>query len=130
MIILDTHVWLWWAHGDGRLPSQHVSYIQANEKHGLGISAISCWEVAMLVARGKVIPSDPLEIWLPEALSSPTVQLLPLSPEVAIEATRLPGTFHRDPADQIIVATARISGYPLVTLDRKILAYPHVRTAP
>ncbi len=128
MIILDTHIWLWWVHGDGRLPSQQVSYIQANETLGLGICAISCWEVAMLVARGKVIPSDPLETWLPEALGSPGIQLLPLSPEVAIEATRLPGTFHRDPADQIIVATARLHRCPLVTLDQKILDYPHVQT--
>ena len=130
MIVLDTHIWLWWAHGDPRLPRQYAAFLQAHEAQGLGISAISCWEVALLVARSKIILPDPLEDWFQQALSDPNVRLLTLSPSVAIEATRLPGTFHRDPADQIIVATARTHGCPLVTLDRKILAYPHVQTAP
>jgi len=69
-----------------------------------------------------------LEQWFEQALSYPGVQLLPLAPEIAIESTRLPGEFHRDPADQMIVATARVYGCPLVTSDGKLLEYSHVAT--
>ena len=126
VIVLDTHVWLWWLHGDSRLPQQHAAIIEANESQGIGISAISCWEVAMLSQRGKVILSDAPEEWFRQALSYPGVQLVPLSPEIAVESSDLPSPFHRDPADQIIVATARVLDVPLITLDRKILAYPHI----
>ena len=91
--------------------------------------AISCWEVAKLVELGRLQFAVPVEQWLAQALLPP-VQLLPLSPEVAAASTQLPGSFHRDPADQIIVASARIYNCPLVTLDRLIRAYPHVQLAP
>jgi PIN domain nuclease of toxin-antitoxin system len=68
--------------------------------------------------------------WMGQALSYPGVQLLELSPRIAIESTQLPGQFHRDPADQIIVATARVFACQLVTLDRNILLYPHVQLGP
>jgi PIN domain nuclease of toxin-antitoxin system len=67
-----------------------------------------------------------LDDWLESALNFPGVPLLALSPEIAIESTRLPGDFHRDPADQIIVATARVYGCPLLTQDDKILRYTYV----
>jgi len=73
------------------------------------------------------LPSS-LEEWFEQALNYPGVQLLALTPEIAIESTRLPGEFHRDPADQMIVATARIYGCSLVTSDEKILNYSHVTT--
>ncbi len=84
----------------------------------------------MLDAAGKFVLSDPIDLWMRQALRGSGVRVLPLSPRIAIEATRLPLPFHRDPADQIIVATARVHGCPLVTLDRKLLAYPHVQKAP
>lgn len=62
-----------------------------------------------------------------QALAYPGIKLLPLSPEIAIESTQLPGTFHKDPADQIIVATARINNCRLLTVDAKILSYAHVQ---
>jgi PIN domain nuclease of toxin-antitoxin system len=130
VIVLDTHIWLWWVHGDARLPQAHADYIQQNAATGIGVSAFSCWEVAMLDASGKFVLSDPIGLWLRQALRGSGVRVLPLSPRIAVESTRLPSPFHRDPADQIIVATARVYDCPLVTLDRKILAYPHVRTAP
>jgi len=68
--------------------------------------------------------------WIDQALAYPGIRLLELTPRVAVESTQLPGSFHRDPADQIIVATARVYGRPLVTLDSKILSYPHVQLAP
>ena len=130
MIVLDTHIWLWWVHGEAKLPSAHAEHIRRNAASGIGVSAISCWEVAMLDAAGKFVLPEPIGVWLRQALGGSGVRLLPLSPEIAVEATRLPAPFHRDPADQILVATARVHDCPLVTLDRKILAYPHVRTAP
>ena len=69
-----------------------------------------------------------LDEWFGAALAYPGVVLLELTPEIAIESTRLPGGFHRDPSDQIIVATARVHQCPLVTSDEKIADYPHVQT--
>lgn len=83
-----------------------------------------------LVEVGKIHLSLPREQWLEMALSYPSIRLLELSPQVAVESTRLPGQFHRDPADQIIVATARLYTSPLVTMDQKIRAYAHVQVAP
>ncbi|HEX8362908.1 MAG TPA: type II toxin-antitoxin system VapC family toxin [Longimicrobium sp.] len=126
MIVLDTHIWIWWVHGDPRLTQAQVSAISAAEATGIGVCAISCWEVAKLVEYKRLVLPSPTREWLDQALSYPGVRLLPLSPEVAAESTQLPGDFHRDPADQIIVATTRVYGAALVTADEKIRAYPHV----
>lgn len=129
MIVLDTHIWIWWVHGDPRLTQAQTSVISAAEATGIGVSAISCWEVAKLVEYKRLVLPSPTREWLDQALSYPGVRLLSLSPEVAAESTELPGEFHKDPADQIIVATARVYGAPLVTVDEKIRAYPHVLLA-
>ena len=128
MIVLDSHAWVWWVHGDERLTASQRESIGASEADVIGVSAISCWEVAKLVQQGRLELPCPLEQWFEQALNYPGVQLLPLTPEVAIESTRLPGEFHRDPADQMIVATARIHDCPLVTSDGKLLEYCHVAT--
>jgi len=130
LIILDTHIWIWWVLGDARLLPNFYDYIRAHENSGLGICSISCWEIAKLVEGGRIILPLPVGEWLTKALSYPGMRLLDLSPEVAVESTQLPGMFHRDPADQIIVATARIFAFPLVTMDTKIRAYPHVQAVP
>jgi PIN domain nuclease of toxin-antitoxin system len=126
MIILDTHIWVWWVHDDERLIPVQVEAIQANEADVIGVSAISCWEIAKLVEHGRLELLCPLREWFEQALSYPGIYLLELTPEIAIESTQLPGEFHRDPADQIIVATARAYGCSLVTADGRILKYPHV----
>jgi PIN domain nuclease of toxin-antitoxin system len=126
VVVLDTHVWVWWAHGDSRLPSALRAYLDAQQA-AIGVSAISCWEVAKLVELQRLALSRAVGEWLDLALAYPGVQLLALTPRIAVESTQLPGTFHRDPADQIIVATARVFGCPLFTLDSKILSYPHVQ---
>ena len=126
MIVLDTHIWVWWVHADAHLTAQQNLWLQEHEPTGLGVSAISCWEVAKLVEHGRLSLPVAIDEWMSAALGYPGIRLLELSPQVAIESTRLPGAFHRDPADQIIVATARVNGYPLLTADGKILAYPHV----
>ncbi len=129
MILLDTHIWVWWIHGDENLTSDHAALISDNEEEGIGVSSITCWEVAKLVEYGRLDLPVPVKEWFSEALGYPGINLLPLSPEIAVESTQLPGDFHRDPADQIIVATARIHDITLVTVDSKIVGYPHVDTA-
>lgn len=126
MIILDTHIWVWWVHGDERITSTQTEIIKANETDIIGVSAISIWEVAKLVEYNRLELPCPLYEWFHEALSYPGIRLIGLTPEIAIESTKLPGEFHRDPADQIIVATARLYDSPLITSDGKILKYPHV----
>ena len=130
MIVLDTHIWIWWVHRRLELTAPARALIEASTASGIGISAISCWEVAKLVERGKLSLPNPVFDWLKQALAYPGVRWLDLSPRIATEATQLPGSFRRDPADQIIVATARVFDAPLVTMDAKILAYPYVKLAP
>lgn len=128
MIVLDTHIWIWWVDENYRLPLNLKAMIEQRVPAGLGVSAISCWEVAKLVERGRLELTLPVKQWIDEALSSPGVQLLGLLPDIAVDSTQLPGQFHRDPADQIIVATARFYDALLLTLDTKILNYEHART--
>lgn len=130
MILLDTHIWVWWVQGDPLLPADFSAFIQRSEPLGLGVSVISCWEVAKLVEKGRLSFQLPLEDWINQALSYPGVMLLDLTPRIIAESVQLPGNFHRDPADQLIVATTRVYGVPLVTLDGKIRSYPHVQIAP
>ena len=130
MIVLDTHIWIWWVHGDPSLSASARALIDSSETTGIAISAISCWEIAKLVELGRLTLPCPVLDWLHQALGYPGVRLIDLSPDICAESTQLPGTFHRDPADQIIVATSRVLNAPLVTADAKILAYPHVKPAP
>lgn len=90
---------------------------------------ISCWEVAKKVETGKLELDRAISEWISLALRFPGIELLPLTPEIAVESTQLPGPLHRDPADQIIVATSRVLRLPLLTEDQKLLAYDHVTKA-
>ena len=126
MILLDTHVWVWWVSGDRQLSPVHRRLILEHEAIGIGVSLISCWEIAKKVELGNLELEMPVDKWLDKALKYPGIQLIPLSLPIVLESTRLPQPFHRDPADQMIVATARIFDLPLLTEDRKILTYPHV----
>ncbi|HEY7318450.1 MAG TPA: type II toxin-antitoxin system VapC family toxin [Candidatus Binatia bacterium] len=128
MILLDTHAWVWWVHGDARLSEEQRQMLDDRTVEGLGVSIISCWEVAKLVEYGRLkLPHDVAE-WLGIALGYPGVRLLDLTAAIVVESTRLPQPFHRNPADQLIVATGRIHDYPIATADDKILNYAHVRT--
>jgi PIN domain nuclease of toxin-antitoxin system len=128
VILLDTHIWYWWVDDPTQLSASQITHLQINEPTGLGVSVFSCWELAKKVEKGKLNLSLPIDQWIQKALNYPGIQLLPLSPEIAIESTCLPKPFHGDPADQIIVATARILNLPLLTADSKILNYSHVVT--
>ncbi|MEX0726484.1 MAG: type II toxin-antitoxin system VapC family toxin [Planctomycetaceae bacterium] len=127
MIVLDTHIWVWWVHDDPQLTDAQKKLIQDQEDQGLGISVISCWEVAKLVEYDRLTFPCSVSDWFEQALAYPGIQLLNLTPRIAAESTQLPGAFHRDPADQIIVATARVSDCELLTADAKILKYKHVK---
>ena len=104
MIVLDTHVWVWWVQGEPRLPRVAAERIEQEEATGIGVSAISCWEIAKLVEHDRLALPLPVEEWLTTALSYPGMELVPITPRIAVESTQLPGDFHSDPADQLIVA--------------------------
>jgi PIN domain nuclease of toxin-antitoxin system len=127
MIVLDTHIWIWWVNDSPQLTEQHNQWIQDNRSQRLGISIISCWEVAKLVEKNRLFLSISVDEWLKEALAYPGVQLLNLTVPIVVQSTQLSG-FHNDPADQIIVATAKVYGCPLLTADTKILNYADVET--
>jgi len=133
VILLDTHVLIWWVNGDReRLSTTAQAALdqacKTKDHPRVLVSAISCWEVAMLVSRGRLALGMDETRWLDLIASIPAVALLPLEPAVAIAATRLPEPFHPDPADRCLVAQARTLGIPLVTADAKIRAYPHLET--
>ena len=126
MIVLDTHIWYWWAGDSHKLTRRHRELIENAVAVGIGVSIISCWEIAKKVQIGKLELDRPVAEWLQFATANPAVQVLPLTQEIAVESCQLPGQFHHDPADELIVATARVHGLSLLTADAKILAYPHV----
>lgn len=123
-VLLDTHVWIWVSIEDESSFSRNAIAViqQASQKW---ISAISCWELAKLVEKKRISFSIPTITWMRRSLAEYGVHVADLSPEIAVESTMLHG-FHRDPADQIIVATSRVLGMPVVTSDRRILDYSHV----
>jgi PIN domain nuclease of toxin-antitoxin system len=123
-LLLDTHVWLWVVAGGPELSYAAREAIAAAVGTGtLRISAISLWEVAMLETRGRIILGKPTGLWLDEALADPGPAIEPLTPRIAVESCELPEVFHADPADRMIVATARVTDAKLVTRDRRILDY-------
>lgn len=130
MIILDTHIWYWWAGQSDRWKPKYQDLIEEHTEGGLGVSVISCWEVAKKHRIGKLELDRPVEEWLGTALSYPGVHLIPLTAEIALESTRLPDDFRSDPADEIIVSTARVHRCPLMTVDDKLVNYAHVPTLP
>ncbi|HLX62479.1 MAG TPA: type II toxin-antitoxin system VapC family toxin [Planctomycetota bacterium] len=127
MILLDTHIWVWYVLGGPRLTARLRKALQSHEATGLGVSVISCWEVCKLVECGKLTLPNQLKEWIDQALAYPGIQLIDLTPGICVESVTLPQPFHRDPADQLLVATSRILDMPLLTRDSKILKYPHVK---
>ena len=127
MIILDTHIWIWWVDNNSRLTQRQRELINTYQSSGLGFSIISCWEVAKLVENNRLILSCSVDEWLNGAITYPGVQLINLNLDIIVASTQLIG-FHRDPADQLIVATSQVYNCSLLTADKKILAYPNVKT--
>jgi PIN domain nuclease of toxin-antitoxin system len=123
-LLLDTHVWLWVVAGDRQLAASAREMIAAAAGQGsLRLSAISLWEVAMLASRGRIVLGRPTPLWLDAALDGAAPAIEPLTPAIAAESCELPAMFHADPADRMIVATARLTNARLMTRDRRILDY-------
>ena len=123
-LLLDTHVWIWFMLADAELATGEQNTINRAAASGqLRIAAISVWEAALLASRGRVALGRPLAQWMTEAVSVSGLSIEPLLPQVAVEACSLPEAFHRDPADRLIVATARVTNATLMTRDRRILDY-------
>ena len=124
LLLLDTHVWLWLVAGSSDLSMEARHTISGAATAGtLRIAAISLWEIALLASRGRIVLGKSIGLWLEEALADPGPAIDPLSPQIAIESYALPDVFHRDPADRLIVATARVANAMLMTRDQHILDY-------
>jgi PIN domain nuclease of toxin-antitoxin system len=119
VIVLDTHVWLWWATAPERLSKPARDAIDAVER--FGVATISCWEVAMLAESRRIGLDRPVEVWVEQAVADERVEPLPLTSSVAVQAALLGRDgFVGDPADRLIYATARGTGRRLVTRDRAL----------
>lgn len=129
MIVLDTHAWVWWLAQPELLSKPAQRAIARNlASRSIGISAFSVWELALLVARGRVRLAISLEEWVAESERIAGLAFYPVDNAIALQSVGLPGQFHADPADRIIVATARRLGAAVVTGDVKIRRYPHVKS--
>lgn len=123
-VLLDTHVLVWLVAGDTRLSLPARQRIEEAAQHNEAwISAITPWEIGMLVAKDRLALTQDAQEWMEQVLALPGLRLAPLEPAIAVASSRLPGDPHGDPADRIIVATARHHGATLVTADDKLLAY-------
>ncbi len=120
--LLDTHVLLWWFGPASRLSAAQWQVIEtADPDQPLWVSEISLWEIATLDSLGRIELRLPLRDWLERATAPPLVRRIGISPAIAAEVATLPESFHRDPADRILVATARVVGATLLTRDQRIL---------
>ncbi|HET6764908.1 MAG TPA: type II toxin-antitoxin system VapC family toxin [Longimicrobiaceae bacterium] len=124
-LLLDTHIWIWAMDGrGGEMSAAALEAVHAaSARGGLLVSAISAWEVAMLQAKGRLRLGMDTAEWVRRALAAPGVRVAELTPQVAVDSAELPGEVHGDPADRILMATARQTGATLVTRDGRILDY-------
>jgi PIN domain nuclease of toxin-antitoxin system len=124
-ILLDTHYWIWLQLGEEEQfsPKARKAVEAAAASGHLLLSIISVWELGTLEAKGRIQLRLPCEQWVQEALSTPGLTLVPLTPEIALDSSRLPGAFYGDPADRMIVATTKRMGARLLTRDEKLIEY-------
>ncbi len=128
MIVLDTHAWWWTVSEPGQLSPKARQLIRKTPSEQRAIASISIWEFAMMVTRGRIKLSISPDEWLDYAINKTGITILYLNSKIALESCNLPGDFHKDPADRIIVAATRVSRSKLITKDQKIIEYPHVTT--
>ena len=131
MIVLDTHVLIWWVNADKKLSSLALNAINkemAKDDGQIMISSITTWEIALLIKKGRLALTMDIDDWIATVASIENVHFIPIDNDVAIQSVRLPGEFHPDPADRIITALARHLSASLITGDEKIRAYKHVKT--
>jgi PIN domain nuclease of toxin-antitoxin system len=122
MVLLDTHIWLWWLLGDGSLSSEERKALHVLASDGkLAISWVSVWETELLERKGRVSLFPDFQTWIEQATQPDVVTVLTADTDVVIAQRKLPEIFHTDPADRLIAATSILSGFPLATHDRKII---------
>jgi PIN domain nuclease of toxin-antitoxin system len=122
LLLVDTHTLIWMVEEAPQLGAQAAEVLnRAGWENRIAVSAITPWEIALLVSKGRLQLSAEVMQWIRVALAKPGVRLVPLEPEIAVESTRLPFEMHADPADRILVATARHLGATLVTADGALL---------
>lgn len=127
-LLLDTHIWLWFAISDPRLkPPARKAIDQAVYSGGLHLSIMSIWEISLLESKGRIRLGMSIDDWIDRALALPGLRVLPLVPALIFDAHRLPASFHSDAVDRLLVATARHHDLTLITEDRKILDYGRQR---
>ena len=123
-LVLDTHVFIWYLTGDTTLPVKSRQLINQHlTKANVYISAISCWEMAMLEQKKRIVLTEPCLQWIHEGLQGSGIQVLELTPQICVESCALPGNLHGDPADRMIIASARTTHSQLLTRDQSIIAY-------
>ena len=124
LILLDTHIWLWSQMGAGKALSPELKALieKMAEDSAIRVSAISVWEIGTLVAKNRISFVTGLKEWVYRALEAPGIRLETIDAEIALESTLLE-SFHGDPADRILLATAKKIGATLITYDKKILSY-------
>lgn len=128
-VVLDTHAWIWWVNGSQEISEIALGYIErAARDKSVFLSAISVWEVALLVERKRLRLTMDAQDWIARTEALPFVKIVSVDVAIALKSVQLPGEFHKDPADRIIVATALRLGLPVVSKDEKIQGYPHVKT--
>ncbi len=130
MIVLDTHTLIWWVNENNQLSNkakQKIKEIQ-DKKGELLVSSISSWEIALLVRKGRLALTMDVNKWIATTAAIDGLRYVPIDNEIGINSVQLPGEFHADPADRMIVALARRFNMPLVTADKRILAYAHVNS--
>lgn len=130
MIVLDTHAFVWWVNGQISELSRRAQLAIEGERSGgeLVVSSISVWEIALLATRRRFALNMDAAAWVRTAEQIQGLRFVPVDNAIALSSVNLPGTLHGDPADRIIVATARTLDVPLVTKDERLRAYGHVRT--
>lgn len=132
LLLLDTHVLVWSMFGDKRLGEQARDLMRrAARLQSLRVSAITPWEIGLLVSKKRLALHLDVMEWVHNALARPGVTLVALEPEIAVASTQFSFAMHSDPADRILVATARRLGATLVTADEALLALGkagHLRT--
>ena len=127
MVILDTHIWFYYINNGVETLSNDIQKV-IHDSDILGISIISCWEMAMLVTKERIKLSIDIQDWISTALSYKGFKLIDLTPEIAVLSTRLPGNIHKDPADRIIAASCIKHNIPLCTHDQQIIDWGYLKT--
>ena len=130
MIVLDTHVLVWWVNGGRELttPAKQAIKQELSDTGEILISSITAWEIALLVDKERLSLTMNIDDWFVVVGKIEGVHFVPLDNDLAIQSVTLPGEFHKDPADRMITALARRHSIPLITADTKIRGYRHVKT--